>query len=108
MRSGGSPWWFSLASFLPRRVGRTAEKSVRSPVLDRLEGDQEMARTRKPLAQVLTTTSLVLGLAALAPTAARSDTCNGFLTIDYVTGPSFALPGDTLRVRLTLGTGSIQ
>jgi hypothetical protein len=35
-------------------------------------------------------------------------TCNGIVTIDYVSGPNFALPGDVVRVRLTLGTGSID
>jgi hypothetical protein len=36
------------------------------------------------------------------------NTCNGQLAIDYVSGPAFAVPGDTLRVRLTIGTASIQ
>jgi hypothetical protein len=44
---------------------------------------------------------------ALPRTAAAVNTCNGLFTIDYVAGPNFALPGDTLRVRLTFGTGSI-
>src|SRR5437879_5613045 len=56
----------------------------------------------------------LLGLLALAATAAAPgvaravNTCNGLLTIDYVAGPDFALPGDVVRVKLTLGTGSIQ
>src|SRR5207237_2882162 len=57
----------------------------------------------------LSTAGVVLGLVAGAPSvllAAR--TCNGLLTIDYVAGPNFARPGDVVRVRLTLGTGSIQ
>jgi hypothetical protein len=38
----------------------------------------------------------------------QAQTCNGLVTIDYVTGSNFAVPGDTLRVRLTLGTASIN
>jgi hypothetical protein len=38
----------------------------------------------------------------------QANTCNGIVTIDYVTGFNFAVPGDILRVRLTLGTGSIN
>jgi hypothetical protein len=34
-------------------------------------------------------------------------TCNGIVTIDYVSGNNFSVPGDVLRVRLTLGTASI-
>ena len=44
---------------------------------------------------------------ALPTPAAAVNTCNGLFTIDYVAGPNFALPGDVLRVQLTLGTGSI-
>src|SRR5262245_59040278 len=48
-------------------------------------------------------------LLACAPSTARAaNTCNGLLTIDYVGGPDFAIPGDIIRVRLTLGSGSIQ
>jgi hypothetical protein len=48
-------------------------------------------------------------LAALPATSwGQANTCNGLVTIDYVTGPNFAVPGDVLRVRLTLGTGSIN
>jgi len=56
---------------------------------------------------------LVFGLLAIAAIAAApavvraANTCNGLITIDYVGGPDFALPGDTVRVKLTLGTGSI-
>src|SRR5437867_69266 len=42
------------------------------------------------------------------PGLARGNTCNGLLTIDYVGGPAFPFPGDVVRVRLTLGTGSIN
>ena len=52
---------------------------------------------------------LALAVAAAAPGVARAvNTCNGLITIDYVTGPNFVIPGDVVRVRLTLGTGSIQ
>src|SRR5438445_9264011 len=51
----------------------------------------------------------VLSIVAGAPSiAVAARTCNGLLTIDYVGGPNFALPGDVVRVRLTLGTGSID
>ena len=45
---------------------------------------------------------------ALPRTAAAVNTCNGLFSIDYVSGPAFAIPGDILRVRLTIGTASIQ
>jgi hypothetical protein len=45
---------------------------------------------------------------ALPRTAAATNTCNGQFAIDYVAGPAFAIPGDVLRVRLTIGTASIQ
>ena len=52
---------------------------------------------------------LALAVAAAAPGVARAvNTCNGLIMIDYVTGPNFVIPGDVVRVRLTLGTGSIQ
>src|SRR5262249_33167556 len=49
-------------------------------------------------------------MAVLLPALAwgQAQTCNGIVTIDYVSGPNFAVPGDVLRVRLTLGTGSIN
>src|SRR5262249_31056146 len=48
--------------------------------------------------------------AALLPAIAwgQAQTCNGIVTIDYVSGPAFAVVGDTYRVRLTLGTGSVN
>ena len=53
--------------------------------------------------------SLAMAVIATAPGVARAaSTCNGLFTIDYVAGPNFALLGDIERVRLTLGTGSIQ
>src|SRR5262245_44687931 len=49
-------------------------------------------------------------VSASAPTTAwgQAQTCNGLVSVDYVTGPNYAVPGDVLRVRLTLGTGSIN
>src|SRR5881296_4528006 len=52
---------------------------------------------------------LAIAVIAAAPGVAHAvNTCNGLITIDYVAGPDFALPGDVVRVKLTLGTGSIQ
>jgi hypothetical protein len=58
---------------------------------------------------------LLLGLAAALPTAAyaQGDVCNGSVSIFYVSGQNFAIPGptanasNTYRVRLTLGTAEI-
>src|SRR5262249_51725899 len=51
----------------------------------------------------------VAAMTALLPGMAWSQqlTCNGLVAIDYVSGPNFAVVGDTLRVRLSLGTASI-
>ena len=55
---------------------------------------------------------LLLGsaMAVLLPALAwgQADTCNGLVTIDYISGPNFAVVGDTLRVQMNLGTGSIK
>src|SRR5262245_25697722 len=53
--------------------------------------------------------AVVLAMVLLLPVPAWSQqlTCNGLVAIDYVSGPNFAVPGDTLRVRLSLGTASI-
>src|SRR5439155_2141270 len=75
----------------------------------RTEGDEEMRGISKSMAMGLSTAGVVLGLVGGAPSiAVAARTCNGLLTIDYVAGPNFAIPGDVVRVRLTLGTGSIQ
>jgi hypothetical protein len=60
---------------------------------------------RTGLRQVLT----VAAMAALLPAMAWAQalTCNGIVTIDYTIGNNFSVPGDVLRVRLTLGTASI-
>ena len=50
--------------------------------------------------------ALFLMTVALPGTARAVNTCNGQLAIDYVSGPQFAVPGDILRVRLTIGTAS--
>jgi len=62
----------------------------------------------KSTARGLSTAGVVLGLLGGVPSIAAAKTCNGLLTIDYVAGPNFPRPGDVVRVRLTLGTGSIQ
>src|SRR5262249_49319186 len=46
--------------------------------------------------------------AAASDSVGQAQTCNGIVTIDYVSGPAFAVVGDTYRVRLTLGTGSVN
>lgn len=49
-----------------------------------------------------------LALAAVLPTAAlASDTCNGFVEINYVGAPPVSNIGDVLRMRISLGTGTI-
>ena len=52
----------------------------------------------------------VAAMTVLLPSLAwgQAQTCNGIVTIDYVSGPNFAVPGDVLRVELTLGAGSIN
>ncbi len=50
-----------------------------------------------------------LALAAMLPPAvSANDTCNGFINIDYVGAPPVTNIGDIVRVRVSLGTGSIQ
>jgi hypothetical protein len=46
--------------------------------------------------------------AALSTTALADDTCNGLIHIDYVGAPAVSNIGDTLDVKITFGTGSIQ
>src|SRR5438128_2711389 len=67
-----------------------------------------MCCTWKSIAKGLLTAGVVLGLVGGAPSLLLAKTCNGLLTIDYIAGPNFGTPGDIMRVRLTLGTGSIQ
>ena len=67
-----------------------------------------MHRARKLVAGIVSAASMIVGVVGFAPAVAHGATCNGLFTIDYVGAPNFALPGDTVRVRLTLGTGSIQ
>src|SRR5206468_10717885 len=45
---------------------------------------------------------------AVPPPTRAVNTCNSLFTVDYVSGPQFANPGDILRVRLSLGAGSVQ
>ncbi len=61
------------------------------------------------MTRLLGTGVLALALAAQLPTAAlANDTCNGFINFDYVGAPPVTPIGDVVRVRATLGTGSIQ
>ena len=51
---------------------------------------------------------MMLAAMALAPLPAQAaNTCNAFISIDYPSGPDFALPGDVYRVGLEIGTGLI-
>src|SRR5207244_6634105 len=66
-------------------------------------------RTTTRRVRILPLGLLAIAVSAAAPGVAHAvNTCNGLITIDYVAGPDFALPGDVVRVKLTLGTGSIQ
>ncbi len=50
-----------------------------------------------------------LALAAALPTGAQAaKTCNGFIDIDYVGAPPVTNIGDTVRLKLSFGTGTIQ
>jgi hypothetical protein len=49
-----------------------------------------------------------LVLAALPGAAPAADTCNGFLEISYVGSPAEINIGDTVRMRLRVGTGTIE
>src|SRR5262249_18432633 len=46
--------------------------------------------------------------ALLATAAVTDDTCNGLIHIGYVGAPPVSNIGDTVDVKITLGTGSIQ
>ena len=48
-------------------------------------------------------------LLALPSTAhAQADSCNGLISLVYLSGPAFAVTGDTYRVRVRLGTDEIE
>jgi hypothetical protein len=50
-----------------------------------------------------------LALAAVLPSAAlAAETCNGFINIDYVGAPPVTNIGDTVRMKVSFGTGTIQ
>src|SRR5215470_16988054 len=66
-------------------------------------------RTSRTVVRGFGVIALALSVAGLAlPGVASANTCNGLFTIDYVPpSPNFPVPGDIVRVRLTLGTGSV-
>src|SRR5262249_10349725 len=70
------------------------------------DSEMHLKGLKARLGQVLAVTAMT----ALLPAMAWSQqlTCNGLVAIDYVSGPNFAVPGDTLRVRLSLGAASIS
>ena len=49
----------------------------------------------------------VLAATSATPVAYADGSCTGQLGLDYVGGPRVAAAGDRVRVRLTLGTGSV-
>jgi hypothetical protein len=51
--------------------------------------------------------ALILG-AIPVPAAPAPNTCGSFLSLGYEARKSFAVPGDTARVTLTFGSGSVQ
>jgi hypothetical protein len=64
-----------------------------------------LRRWRVALGNVLA----VAALGALLPTAAFGQaSCNGLLTVSYVSGINFAVPGDIIRVRMQIGSGQIM
>ena len=63
------------------------------------------ARMILTVARPLAAGALLLFVPGMAPAQL---TCNGLVSISYPTGPNFSVPGDTRRVRLTLGTGTIS
>src|SRR5439155_303392 len=92
-------------------------KSLRRPALALFSLDvlptqgasSPLGRTTTMRVRILLLGLLAIAVSAAAPGVAHAvNTCNGLITIDYVAGPDFALPGDVVRVKLTLGTGSIQ
>jgi hypothetical protein len=50
----------------------------------------------------------VLAMAAVPSASFGQATCNGLTTIDYISAVNYAVPGDIVRVKLSLGTGSIN
>jgi hypothetical protein len=56
----------------------------------------------------ISTAMLAAALVAAPAHAGTASTCTMALDVDYVAGPRVAAPGDVVRVRMTLGTGSIE
>src|SRR5262245_28673160 len=51
---------------------------------------------------------IVILVAGAREAGAQLATCHALIALDYVSGPNFPGPGDTLRIRVTLGSGIIQ
>src|SRR2546426_5456655 len=66
-----------------------------------------MTRRFQGPATVTALAFLLIGVAFPRAAHAVPSTCNSALQIAYVSGPNFPNIGDTLRVQLTLGAGSI-
>jgi hypothetical protein len=67
------------------------------------------AREEIAMSRALTRSVVGLALAAWLPSAAlAADTCNGFVNIDYIGAPPVTNIGDTVRMKLSFGTGTIQ
>jgi hypothetical protein len=56
----------------------------------------------------LAATVLLAGAAVAPPAAQAQNVCNGLINLNYMSGPPFALAGDTYRVEVALGTGTIS
>ena len=66
------------------------------------------ATTRALALNVWVATLGLISLVAFPGSVHALNTCNGIFAINYPVGPAYALPGDTLRVSLTIGADGIQ
>src|SRR5262249_37419224 len=105
--SGGSRHRQSSWDARPQSAQQDEEVGRRAAVARRATGSSAQRREGAQMSRFTGFVLLALTLAFPRPGRA-ANTCNGIFTIDYVAGPEFAVPGDVVRVRLTLGTGSIQ
>src|SRR5579862_607294 len=65
-----------------------------------------------PMGNIRVAMGWLVGLMLVAcvaglPRPAVAATCNGFIEMNYISGPQPALPGDTLRMQMIMFTGSI-